>query len=363
MELRLQSELGVDFWGRFRRAIESNSASLEASVEDYDETLVTLLGDVATYYTQMRTLEKRIDYTKQNVALQQRTVTIAEARFRGGTSTERDPYQARSTLEQTQAQIPELEIQRRQAVIQLCILLGMPPEELQTKLGPAPIPVAPAEVAVGIPADLLAPSARGAPSGAASGRPKRADRHRRSRFLSGHLHQRDVGLFGPDFGNLFRADALNSTVGPSFQWNLLNYGRILNNVRFQDARFQELVAAYQQTVLSAAQEVENGLVTFLRARERTNFQDACAKDAEKAVQIVQAQYDGGTVDLTPVTLLQQTLVQQQDVLVQAQGEIALGLISVYRALRRRLADPLHRLRAEAIDDGNQGSGSDSGSEP
>jgi outer membrane protein TolC len=92
------------------------------------------------------------------------------------------------------------------------------------------------------------------------------------------------------------------------------------------------VAAYQQTVLSAAQEVENGLVTFLRARERTNFQDACAKDAEKAVQIVQAQYDGGTVDLTPVTLLQQTLVQQQDVLVQAQGEIATGLIQVYRAL-------------------------------
>jgi NodT family efflux transporter outer membrane factor (OMF) lipoprotein len=322
----------VDFWGRFRRAIESNSASLEASVEDYDETLVTLLGDVATYYTQMRTLEKRIDYTKQNVALQQRTVTIAEARFRGGTSTERDPYQARSTLEQTQAQIPELEIQRRQAVIQLCILLGMPPEELQTKLGPAPIPVAPAEVAVGIPADLL----RRRPE------VRRAERQAAAQSAQIGIAEADfypaisingtLGYSAQNFGNLFRADALNSTVGPSFQWNLLNYGRILNNVRFQDARFQELVAAYQQTVLSAAQEVENGLVTFLRARERTNFQDACAKDAEKAVQIVQAQYDGGTVDLTPVTLLQQTLVQQQDVLVQAQGEIALGLISVYRAL-------------------------------
>lgn len=134
------------------------------------------------------------------------------------------------------------------------------------------------------------------------------------------------------FSDLFRGDALNGTVGPSFQWNVLNYGRIVNNVRLQDARFQELVAAYQQTVLTAAQEVENGLATFLRARERTNFQAACAHDAEKAVEIVQAQYDGGTVDLTSVTLLQQTLVQQQDVLTQAQGEIALGLIQVYRAL-------------------------------
>jgi NodT family efflux transporter outer membrane factor (OMF) lipoprotein len=322
----------LDFWGRFRRAIESNSASLDASVEDYDETLVTLLGDVATYYVQMRTLEKRIEYTRQNVQLQQRTVTIAEARFRGGTSTERDPYQARSTLEQTEAQIPELEIALRQAVNQLCILLGMPPEELRAKLGPAPIPTASAEVVVGIPADLL----RRRPE------VRRAERQAAAQSAQIGIAEADfypaisiagtLGYSAQHFADLFRSDALNGTVGPSFQWNLLNYGRILNNVRFQDARFQELVAAYQQTVLTAAQEVENGLATFLRAQERTHYQDACARDAEKAVEIVQAQYDGGTVDLTPVTLLQQTLVQQQDVLVQAQGEIATGLVQVYRAL-------------------------------
>jgi NodT family efflux transporter outer membrane factor (OMF) lipoprotein len=322
----------LDFWGRFRRAIESNSASLEASVADYDETLVTLLGDVANYYAQMRTLEKRIEYTKQNVRLQQQTVTIAEGRFRGGTTTERDPYQARSTLEQTQAQIPELEIALRQVVNQLCILLGMPPEDLQAKLGPAPIPTAPAEVVVGIPADLL----RRRPE------VRRAERQAAAQSAQIGIAEADfypaisingtLGYSAQYFPNLFRPDAFTGNIGPSFQWNLLNYGRILNNVRFQDARFQELVAAYQQTVLSAAQEVENGLATFLRAQERTRYQDACAKDAEKAVRLVQAQYDGGTVDLTAVTLLQQTLVQQQDVLAQAQGEIASGLIQVYRAL-------------------------------
>jgi NodT family efflux transporter outer membrane factor (OMF) lipoprotein len=322
----------LDFWGRFRRAIESNAASLDASVEDYDETLVTLLGDVATNYVQMRTLEKRIEYTQQNVQLQQRTVTIAEARFRGGTSTERDPYQARSTLEQTQAQIPELQIALRQATNQLCILLGMPPEELRTKLGPAPIPTAPAEVVVGIPADLLRrrPEIRRAERQAAAQSAQIGVAE--ANFYPAISINGTLGYSAEHFSDLFRSDALNGTVGPSFQWNVLNYGRILNNVRFQDAKFQELVAAYQQTVLSAAQEVENGLATFLRARERTDFQTACAHDAGKAVEIVQAQYDGGTVDLTPVTLLQQTLVQQQDVLVQAQGEIATGLIQVYRAL-------------------------------
>jgi NodT family efflux transporter outer membrane factor (OMF) lipoprotein len=322
----------LDFWGRFRRAIESNAASLDASVEDYDETLVTLLGDMATNYVQMRTLEKRIEYTRQNVQLQQRTVTIAEARFRAGTSTVRDPYQARSTLEQTQAQIPELEIALRQAVNQLCILLGIPPEELRAKLGPAPIPTAPVEVAVGIPADLLRrrPEVRRAERLAAAQSAQIGVAE--ANFYPAISINGTLDYSAEHFSDLFRSNALNGSVGPSFQWSVLNYGRILNNVRFQDARFQELVAAYQQTVLSAAQEVENGLATFLRARERTDFQAACAHDAEKAVQLVQAQYDGGTVDLTSVTLLQQTLVQQQDVLTQAQGEIALGLIQVYRAL-------------------------------
>jgi outer membrane protein TolC len=91
----------LDFWGRFRRAIESQSATLDASVEDYDDTLVTLLGDIATNYVQLRTLQKRIEYAKSNVKLQQETLTIIQARSKGGTTPELDVYQARSTLEQT----------------------------------------------------------------------------------------------------------------------------------------------------------------------------------------------------------------------------------------------------------------------
>ena len=92
------------------------------------------------------------------------------------------------------------------------------------------------------------------------------------------------------------------------------------------------MATYQNTVLSAAQDVENGLVTFLRAQQRTKSQAASAADAKKAVDIVLAQYSQGAIDLTRVTLLQQNLVGLEDTLAQAQGEIATGLIQVYRAL-------------------------------
>jgi NodT family efflux transporter outer membrane factor (OMF) lipoprotein len=322
----------LDFWGRFRRAIESNSATLDASVEDYDDVLVTLLGDVATNYVQLRTLQKRIEYAEANVELQRETLTITEARFRAGTTSELDVYQARSTLEQTEAEIPELEIALRQANNQICILLGIPPEELQAKLGPGPIPTAPPEVAVGIPADLL----RRRPD------VRRAERQAAAQCALIGVAEADfypafsingtIGYSAEHFHDLFLPDALAGNVGPSFQWNLLNYGRILNNVHLQDAKFQELAIAYQNAVLTADQEVENGLVTYLRAQERTKYQAASVDDAEKAVKLALAQYKAGTVDFTRVTQVEQALVLQQDTLMQALGEIATGLIQVYKAL-------------------------------
>jgi NodT family efflux transporter outer membrane factor (OMF) lipoprotein len=322
----------LDFWGRFRRAVEAANASLDVSVENYDAVLVTLLGDVATYYVQLRTFQQRIEYAQANVQLQRETLKIVEGRFKAGTTTKLDVAQARSTLEQTDAQIQELEISLRQTNNQLCILLGIPTEDLQTRLGPAPIPTAPAEVVAGIPADLLRrrPDVRRAERQAAAQSAEIGVAE--AEFYPHIAITGTLGYSAEQLKNLFRSTALAASVGPSFQWNLLNYGRILNNVRLQDARFQELVTAYQNSVLVAGQEVENGLVTFLRAQKRTRLQAASVADAAEAVQIALGQYKAGTIDFTRVTQLEQNLVLLQDTLAQAQGEIALGLIQVYRAL-------------------------------
>ncbi len=106
----------------------------------------------------------------------------------------------------------------------------------------------------------------------------------------------------------------------------------MNNVRLQDAKFQELVAAYQQSVLNADQEAENGLVTFLRAQSRTRLQSVSVDEAQKAVALGLVQYKAGTVDFTRITQLEQSLVLQQNTLAEARGEIAQGLIQTYRAL-------------------------------
>jgi len=322
----------LDFWGRFRRAVEAGSATLDASVDEYGDVLVTLLGDVATYYTQIRTIELRLKFLRDNVELQREALKIAEARFQVKAVDELDVDQARSTLEQTEAQIPELEIALRQANNRLCVLLGIPPEDLKARLGAGSIPTAPPDVAVGIPADLLRrrPDVRRAERQAAAQSAEIGVAE--SEFYPHIAILGTIAVSAEKFERLFRGTALNGTIAPAFQWNVLNYGRILNSVRVQDARFQELVAAYQNTVLNANRDVEDGLVTFLRAQERTRHQAASVAAAEKAVKIVVTKYRGGTVDFTRVTQIQLTLVELQDTLAQARGEIALGLIQTYRAL-------------------------------
>jgi NodT family efflux transporter outer membrane factor (OMF) lipoprotein len=322
----------LDFWGRFRRAIESAAASLDASVEDYDDVLVTLLSDVATTYVQIRTLEQRIKYATANVTIQRWSYGIALARKRALTSGI-DVDQALSILKQTEAGISELEITLRQTTDQLCILLGIPPEELRAKLGKRNIPKAPPEVVVGIPADLLRrrPDVRRAERQAAAQRAQIGVAE--SEFYPHIFFRGTIDYQASTFKKLFNSRAMSGSVGPSFQWDILNYGRILNNVRFQDARFQELVAAYQQTVLNANKEVEDGIATFLNAHQRTQLQQEGVDAGVRAVKTVNLVYkDVGSTDFTRVAQLQQNQVQLEDTLAQAEGEIALGLIQVYRAL-------------------------------
>jgi outer membrane protein TolC len=134
------------------------------------------------------------------------------------------------------------------------------------------------------------------------------------------------------FKDLFNGRALSGSVGPSFRWDILNYGRLLNNVRSQKAQFLELVEAYRQTVLTANQEVENGLVTFLKAQERYQLQKKAVVAGKEAVDTVRAQWRAGTVDFTRVAQLLQNQVVLEDTLALIQGEIATGLIAVYAGL-------------------------------
>jgi NodT family efflux transporter outer membrane factor (OMF) lipoprotein len=323
----------LDFWGRFRRAIEAADAELDASVENYDDVLVVLLSDVAATYVEYRTFQQRLTYARANADIQRQSFQLATDKFEDGATTERDTHQAKQVLEETEALIPVLEIGRRQAANRLCVLLGMPPQNLEAMLGTGSgIPTTPPDVVVGVPADLLR---------------RRPDVRRAERLVAAQSarigvavsdlfpHFSVLGTIGVEaeqFGDLFKSGSMIGEISPGFRWDILNYGRLVNNVRVQDARFQQLAYAYQNQVLEAGREVEDAIVLFLRSQEQSRHLDASVDAAARTVEITSDQYNEGLVDFTAVYLFQTTLTEQQDQWAVAQGDIALGLIAVYRAL-------------------------------
>lgn len=327
----------LDFWGKLRRSVESADASLISAIAAYDNALVTLTGDVAKTYVQIRTLEERLRIARENMEIQRESLRIAETRFKGGATSERDVQQALTQLNGTEASIPQLEAQLRQQLNALSIQLGLPPSHLGEKLaGSSGIPQAPLEIALGMPVELLRrrPDIRDAEYQAAAQCAQigvaKADLFP-AFSLSGNF-----GFLASDMGKFALGDVSSwrsrtGSIGPAFQWNLFNYGQITNNVRLQDARFQELILNYQNTVLKAQQEVEDGLVSFLKAQERVKSLASAADAARRTVDLSLIQYREGATDYTTVLTAQQSLLSQQDDLAVAQGDVPQGLIAVYRA--------------------------------
>jgi NodT family efflux transporter outer membrane factor (OMF) lipoprotein len=337
-QIGLSASWEIDFWGKFRRAIESAGANWLATIADFDSAMVSLTADVANSYILIRTLEKRLDIGRQNVDIQKESLNIAEARFHYGTSSQLDVEQAKTVLYNTEATIPSLETQLRQAKNALSVLIGLPPSDLADFLKvPSEIPVSPTEVIVGIPTDLLRrrPDVRSAEYQAAAQCAQigvaKADLYP-AFSLTGTF-----GFLSSDAGNfklsdMFRWSSRAAQVGPSVQWNILNYGRITNNVRMQDARFQELLITYQNTVLSAQRDVEDNLTAFLKAQDRAGFLAQSVAAARTSLDLAVFQYREGTVDFTTVLLAQQALLNEQDSLATTMGNLSTNLVGVYRAL-------------------------------
>jgi NodT family efflux transporter outer membrane factor (OMF) lipoprotein len=323
----------LDFWGRFRRGVESADANLAASLATYDDFLVTLTGEVAAAYILLRTLEERLAYAENNVAIQARSLEIAETRFRNGLVTELDVQLARALLGNTQSTIPELQRGITQTRLALSLLLGMPPSDLEAIVGGrGTIPATPQSIALGAPADLLRrrPDIRRAELQAAAQSARigiaEADKYPAFRLIGG------VGYAADSTGDLFDSGSDVHLAAFTFNWNFLNYGRVRNRVRVEDARFQQAATLYQNTVLNAAREVESGLTGYLKARERVVSLTESVDASRRAVDLAQTQYRDGVISYTLVLDAQQFLLLNEDQLTVARGAVARNLIATYKAL-------------------------------
>jgi NodT family efflux transporter outer membrane factor (OMF) lipoprotein len=337
--LGVQAAWEIDLWGKFRRGVESADATYLASIATYDDVLVTLLGDVATTYIGIRTLERQIAIARENIVKQREALRIARDKYKGGTTTLLDVSQAENVLGATEATVPQNMIQLQQGLNALRVLLGMAPQPLDALLARSTgkIPPAPARVAIGIPADLLRrrPDVRVAELRAAAQSAQvgvaEADLYP-AISITGTFGGVGSNVNGHNLLQVFQPAGRVYAVGPSFAWNVLNYGQITNNIRLQDATLQQYLVDYQNTVLKAQQDVENGIAMFLLSRSQASYLQYSADAAERALQTALLEYQGGTREFTAVLTAEQNLYQAQSNLVTAVGNVSVGLVSLFRAL-------------------------------
>jgi len=329
----------LDFWGKFRRNIDAADAALLASIADYDDVLVTLVAEVGLTYVEIRTLERRIELARTNVGLQRQALEISESRYRNGKVSQLDVTEARSTLLNTQASVPELESSLRDAKLSLCVLLGRTPGELDQELaGSSGIPVAPAGIVTGVPADLLRrrPDVRAAERAAAFQSEQigiaTADLFP-SIAVGGSLGYEASSANNRSLGNnLLDRDSRTWSIGSTFSWPILNYGRIRNNIRVQDAAFQEAAVNYQNTVLQAAAEVESSLYGYLKSQQQLAYLAESTENVQQSLRLSTIQYREGETDFLRVAIAAANLARQQDSQAAVEGLVASNLIGAYKAL-------------------------------
>ncbi|MGD8543186.1 MAG: efflux transporter outer membrane subunit, partial [Desulfobacteraceae bacterium] len=324
----------ADVWGRFRRQIESASAALDASLAGYDGIMVSLISEVAQTYLLIRTTQKRLAVARDNLRYQAEGVWITTAKYEAGEVSALDVEQAQSLFYNTQASVAVFEQSLQQFKNALAILLGQPPYDMNdVLLKPRSIPTVAPEVAIGMPQDLIRrrPDIRQAERQLASQSAQIgfAITDLYPQFgISGSVGTSVSTAAGFQFSDLFNSDTSGYNLFGVFQWNIFNYGRLKNNVRLQDAVFQQLLEDYRQTVLQAQGEVENAIVAFLKSQQQLASLWLAAEAAQRAVDISTEQYQDGLVEFNTVISTLRSLTAQQDQFASAKGTVAANLIEI-----------------------------------
>jgi len=321
----------MDFWGKYRRGIESADAAYFASIAQYDDVQVLVASQAASFYASIRTTELRLRIAHENAAIQKRSLEITERLFKSGNESELDVQQARSQYLGTLATIPELEAALRQLQNALGVLLARPPGPLpEMETGRGNIPQTSLGQIVDMPADLLR---------------RRPDVRAAEMLLAAQSAQIGIseaalypsialgGTIGLSATSLATSPStLSWGLGPALVWNVFDHGLLRNQVLVQDARFQQLYEQYQDTVLRAAREMDDAATSFASSRAQIDILQEAVQAARRSLDIANIQYREGLIDFQRVLDSQRTLFSQQERLVSTQGSVVQSLVSLYKAM-------------------------------
>jgi len=322
----------IDLFGKIQRSIEASEAELEASRENVRDVLVSLLAEVALNYVDVRSYQTKLDIAAKSLKTQEETYQLTLWRSQAGLTSQLDVEQAKSNLEETRALVPSLQVGLDQAMNQIALLLGKNPGSVREDLSePAPIPVTPIEIAIGVPADVLRriPSVREA-----------------ERLLAAQTAQVGVatadlypqfnliGSIGLESVSTRRLSAISQlfSIGPNFSWPVFDAGRLRQNIKVQNALAEQAMITYEEAVLTALKDVENSLVAYAKEQVRRQSLQGASEAAQHAENLASSQYSSGLIDFQSVLDSKRSLLSLQTELADSDANVTSNLIRLYKAL-------------------------------
>lgn len=327
----------LDFFGRARRASESAAAQVQAGEAGVLAAQRLVGAEVATQYLALRALQQRLVVAQESLVNQRESQRIVKARADLGRGTPLDVARANALVESTEASVPALQAALERTALRLATLTGRSPRATLSALAdtqPLPsLPVVPAAgLAAGTPQQLLErrPDIRVAErqlaaATAAIGVAK-ADLYPRI-SLAGLL-----GFTSSRVADLFDADSRTGSLGASLSWTALDFGRIRNRIGASEARAQQALVQWEQTVQLALEETEGALAQYTRSVQQAARLENAARESAEAARLARVRYEAGAADFLTVLDAERSLLAARDALVQAQQGSLAGLVAVYRAL-------------------------------
>lgn len=323
----------LDIFGKRRRDKEAAFYTYEAERENARDVYITLLSEVASGYIEMRSLQHQIQKTKKQIYLNQELLSLTDSRLEAGLSSEIDVQSVRSLLELSRASLPPLESQLQQVIHGLAVLVGKPPEEFGEALKrEAPIPLSTKVIPTGLPSELLR---------------RRPDIRRAERELAAatanvgsaiaDLFPRfsligDFGLASNRSNNWFKAQSRMWSIGPSMDWPLFYFGRIRENIRAQTSVQQQALLSYEQTILTALEDVENSLIGYYKEDERRERLEKEVETKRRIYTLKKDLYLSGLADFQTFLQADEDLTASETELISSTQTLSTQLVALYKAL-------------------------------
>jgi NodT family efflux transporter outer membrane factor (OMF) lipoprotein len=323
----------IDLFGGKRRAFEAATADWQGAIEARNDAMVSLSAEVARNYVQLRGTQRRLDIARRNLDLQREELELTLVRLKGGMATDLDLSRTTALHADVVAAIPPLETSERAAMFALAVLVGRQPGDLIGELGASvAVPAAAPEVPIGLPSDLL----RRRPDVRRAERQLAAETARigvaKSNWFPKFSLIGDIGQESVSVSNWFEPGSRFWSIGPSVQWNALDFGRVRAQVRAQSAVQEAALATYEKTVLTSLQEAESAIVAYAQEQGRHRALADAATENRRSLALADGMYKNGRVNFLDVLDARRSLYTSEDQLALSDQAVSVDLIALYKAL-------------------------------